>query len=228
MTTIAMPTTSATTDNGTAVFLDNSLQAAQQASLDVANFAANGGAGGSRETAATGDPLGTVAGIANAVFTAGLFAVGIAGATNDDTTGQLQIDLINYSSNPVVVYNYNPSNANVTDVPTPLAPGDNDLFLLTLDEEFDTDSSLVLYLLIGSGTTGSIQTAFTYGYTDDGKPGRWSVQANIDGAAHTFPNNLQLFGATFTGNEGYPNFSVYTSTIETASGDLSLSVYDLA
>lgn len=227
MTAIATPTTSTSTSNGAVIFLDSSLQAAQQAGLDVASFAAEESGGGSGELAVAAG-LGAAAAIASAVFAAGNLAVNVANSVNNGSSGQLQLDLVNYSSYPVIVYDYNPSSANVTDVPTPLGPGDNDVFVLTLGEEFSTSSSLVLNLLIGSGTTSSIQTAFTYSYTDEGNPGRWAVKANIDGTSHTFPNTLQLFGLTFTGNSGYPSFSVYTSSIETASGALALSVYNLS
>jgi hypothetical protein len=215
------------TPNGNVAFLDSGLGAAQQAGLDVANFAAqdNGGGAGASVSAPA---VSAVAAIANAVFSGGNLGVNIANAVDNETTGQLQINLVNYSSAPVIVYDYNPDNANVTDVPAPLAPGDNDLFVLTSEEQFDSDSALGLNVLVGAGTSGSIQTEFTYSYTENGNPGRWTVSAVVDGANHDFPSNLQLFGLTFTGSSGYPSFSVYTSTIETASGVLSIAVYDLA
>jgi hypothetical protein len=216
-----------TTPNGNVNFFDSGLDAAQQAGLDVANFAAqdNGDGAGASVTAPA---VSAAAAIANAVFSGGNLGVNIANAVNSDSAGQLQIDLVNYSSAPLIVYDYNPDNANVTDVPAPLAPGENDLFVLTSDEQFDSSSALGLNMLIGTGSTGSIQTELTYSYTDNGNPGRWTVSAVVDGTSHNFPRNLQLFGLTFSGNSGYPSFSIYTSTIETASGVLSIAAYDLA
>lgn len=217
------------TAHGTTLFIDSGLAAGQQAGLDVANFAAQDEdtPGPAQDAAGVAAGISAAAGVASAVFTGGNLGVNIANAVNNETTGQLQVNITNFSSLPVIVYDYNPTHADITDVPSPLAPGDNDLFVVTRSEPLDTTSALELDLLVGSGTA-SIAVSLTYSYTDNGVPGRWAVTTSVDGGNHAFPDNLQLFGLTFTGNAGYPSFSLYTSPIETSSGVMSIAIYDLA
>jgi hypothetical protein len=158
----------------------------------------------------------------------GNFGLGVANAVNGSSKGQMEVTLVNYSSNPVVLYNCNPSSIDISNLPDPLGEGDNDVVVLTSDSPFTSSTSFELDLLIGAGAA-SIPFSLSYAYTSQGDPGRWTVTASAGGCTpHAFPTDIQMFGLSFTGATSYPSFSVYTSPIETGNGAMSIAIYDMA
>ncbi|MEI3853663.1 MULTISPECIES: hypothetical protein [unclassified Ensifer] len=202
-------------------FLSNAADAANQAVKDLAAFQANNG-GGAKEVAGA-----LIAGIAGAA--AGWSNVGI-GLSNLLTGGgasgdALQIEVTNYSSQPVVLYNYTPHSGNVSKIVGPLTQGESDIFVLDrLEDKFSTETSILLQFKVGN-----VDATVTYSYTDVGDPGRWKLTVEIDGKQHTFDTELQLMGAVFKSGGGeYASFSLYTAPIETGSGQIDLLFYDYA
>jgi hypothetical protein len=211
--------------NGTVTFFTDPSQAAAQVVADVSSFQSQqaqlaGGLGVAPIliAGAVGSLISASAGVTNA-------AVGLANLATKNAAGSdaLEIEFSNSSSQPVVIFDYDPKNSNVTKVPEPLAAGETDIFLLTNPSGIKTGAQIEIDFMVGP-----IACSVTYQYTDTGNPGRWQVSLTIDGNSQTFPNNLQLLGATFQGNTGFSSFSIYTSPIETSSGQMDLSIYDLA
>ncbi|ACP23690.1 hypothetical protein NGR_b22450 (plasmid) [Sinorhizobium fredii NGR234] len=212
--------------NGTINYLNAAQDAAQQAVADLQLFEANNNEA-LRSMAIGADfasAIGSIAGAAAGWATAG---VGLAGLLTGGGKGDsLEIEVSNFSSQPLVLYNYNPARGNVSKIVQPLSTGESDTFILDYpDDTFDTSTQIELDFLIGT-----IQASVTYKYTDSGDPGRWQVVASIDGdGGYKFDTKLQLFGATFRANSSSnPSFSWYTSPIESSSGQMSLAFYDLA
>lgn len=210
--------------NGTVTFFTDPTKAAAQAVADVSAFQTQqaqqaGGLGVAPIliAGAVGSLISAAAGVTNA-------SVGLANLATKNAAGSdaLEIEIGNSSSQPVVIFNYDPRNSNVTKVPEPLAAGETDIFLLTNPNGIKSGAQILIEFMVGT-----IAVSITYQYTDTGNPGRWQVSLTVDGAAQTFPDNLQLLGAMFQGDTGFPSFSLYTAPIETSSGQMDLSIYDL-
>jgi hypothetical protein len=211
--------------NGTTNYLDTAQNAAQQAVKDLAQFDSNNNqAVSSMAVGAIAPIIGAIGSIAGAAAGTGNFGINLAGLANSSSGSALEVEISNYSSQPIALFNYNPSVGNVTKIPQPLVQGENDIFLLTHSSSFSTSTSISLQFMVGL-----IEVDVTFSYTDSGDPGRWQITVSIDGdSPHKFATKLQLFGVTFQGNSGYPSFSLYTSPIETSSGQIDLIFYDLA
>lgn len=215
--------------NGTTNYIDSAQSAAQQAVKDLALFDSNNNQ--ALNDAITTGAVGAIAPIVGAIGSVvgasagvGNFGINLAGAVNNTSSAVLEIEITNYSSQPVVLFNYTPSSMNVSKIATALVQGESDIFLLTYSGSFGTSSSILLQFMVGL-----IEVDITFSYTDTGDPGRWQITASIDGdSPHKFATKLQLFGATFQGKSGYPSFSFYTSPIETGNGQIDLVFYDLA
>ncbi|WP_018238435.1 hypothetical protein [Ensifer sp. BR816] len=212
--------------NGTISYLDSAQSAAQQAVADLQLFEANNNEALQSMAVGSGfaSAIGSIAGAAAGWATAG---VGLAGLLTGGGKGDsLEIEVSNFSSQPLVLYNYNPASGNVSKIVQPLSTGESDTFILDYpNDTFGTSTQIELDFMVGT-----IQASVTYAYTDEGDPGRWQVSGSIDGdSGHKFAAKLQLFGATFKANDSSnPNFSFYTSPIESGSGQMSLVFYDLA
>jgi hypothetical protein len=211
--------------NGTVTFFTDPAQAAAQAVADVSAFqnqkaqlAAAPGVAPILIAGAIGSLISATAGVTNA-------AVGVAGLATRNASGAdaLEIEFGNESSHPVIVYDYDPRNANVTKVPEPLAAGASDIFLITNTNGLKVDAKIRIDFMVGA-----VACSVTYEYTDTGNPGRWRVSLTVDGNSQTFSDNLYLMGAKFVGDDASASFTLYTAPIETASGQIDLSIYDLA
>lgn len=214
------------TAHGNVNFLDSTTSVAAQAALDVAAFAQVSAT--ARLGAAPIAAIGAIAGVSSAISGAGSFGVGLASLINSTqggaTSGELEITLSNNSGQPVVLFNYDPTSCQVSSIPVPLAPGEDDVLLITQTAAFTNDTRIGLELLVGSGAT-AITSAITYAYSTD----RWTVSAAVDGSAtHDYAPDLQLYGATFAPKGGATGFSFYTAPIESRNGAITLSFYDLA
>lgn len=228
----AGPATPVAALNGTVQFWDDQVAAAQQASLDVAKFTTTVGGGTGLGTldesggiaAVSASAVSATAGVASALFAGGNFGLGAANAVSG--SGRLELTIVNYSSNPVVIYDCNPTKIDIADMPNPLASGGSDTLALSGS---NTNSDFAVFFLVGSGQA-SIPFQIQYTYDSNcGSPGRWTLQAAAGcSSEHTYPTQLQMYGLSFTGNSGYPSFSAYTSVIETTSGVLSVAIYDMA
>ena len=150
-----------------------------------------------------------------------------------DVPPALEIEVENNSSQPLVLFNYTAYQAEVSKASQSLFPGETDIVLVTRNKAFsDQDSFVALFFLISG-----VYVAVIYGWSNSS--GLWLVDACIDpifaskhkldpGQVNGFPANQQLFGAGFAGNAGYPNFSFFTSNVNTPSGQIDLDFYDYA
>lgn len=229
------------TTHGTVQFWDVNTDAAIQACSDVAALSkaltGGGSSGGGSSVEAVGAAgaaaiaggVSAAAGVASALFAGGNFGLGISNAVDAGTsTGSMQLTIANYSSSPLVMYNCNPSNIDIADMPNPIASGSSDTLVLTSSSAIGTSSAFTVFFMVGTGAS-SIPFQLQYSYTDQGNPGRWILSGAADGSPeHTYPTKLQMYGLSFTGNAKYPSFSVYTSNTETGSGALSIAVYSMA
>lgn len=207
-------------DNSTAKatiarLLDDPFAAGAQAARDAAAFA--------REdvTAVRGvaSSIGAIGSVAGAIAGAGGLGATLAGAAK--AVDSMEIELINFSSLPIVVFNYFPKVANVTKVPRPLVRGGSDVFLITHRTKFVAgETSITLFVKVGIS-----DVSVKYDLTAEGDPGRWRVSFGVDGNVLEAPNRLQLFGVTAIRDE--QRFSMYTAPIEEKSGQLGLVFYDL-
>jgi hypothetical protein len=204
-----------TVEATTARLLDDPFAAGAQAAKDAAAFAKED------VTAVRGlaSGIGAIGSVAGAIAGAGSLGASLAGAVK--AVDALEIELVNFSSLPVVVFNYFPKVANVTKVPRPLVRGGSDIFLITHRSKFNTnETSIELFLKVGIS-----DVSVKYALTGEGDPGRWRVSFGVDGNVLDAPNRLQLFGVTAV--RGEQKFSMYTSPIEEKSGQIGLAFYDL-
>jgi hypothetical protein len=202
--------------------------------------------------------VGAAAGIFGATGVWGNLGVSVANlvmgtlsakGNNDTKAASLQIAIANQSSSTVALYKATPENADIANVVPPLASGDSGVFVIARSGGFSGGtkgaSKLDLTFRIGGGTdqggnpaTNSVYAEFNFEYVKDGgtpkvsSPGRWILAAGIDNSdKHDYGignNTLQLYGGTFIGNPGSPNFAFYTSSIETGSGQIDIVFYDCA
>jgi hypothetical protein len=62
------------------------------------------------------------------------------------------------------------------EVPSPLAPGENDLFVITRQQAFDTSSNFEMDLMVGGANSmGCISCSLLFSYSGSGSPGRGRV-----------------------------------------------------
>ncbi len=225
------------TAHGTATYLEG-IDAAQQAGADIAAiFQTTPGPEDKNPIQTTSAVISAISALGSATFAAGNFAVAVANVVHtfqvDEKPGNLELTIANLSSQPVSTYSFEPFHANVSHAPQPLSPGSSGVFLLTREAEFPVDTSAILDFLVGAGEN-NILLRLVMTYTDEGTPGRWAYTAELDygpeggGSAHEYERNLNLCGATFAGHGDYPSFSFYMMPVETPSGALSLSFYDVA
>jgi hypothetical protein len=216
------------TEHGCVQFWCSLTAPAQQAGLDVAALNATLGDGvGSRPggiATISAAGVSAAAGVASEQCAGGSFGLGAANAVS--TSGSLELTIVNYSSNPVVLYDCNPTKIDIVDMPNPLASGSSDILAFSGSS---TSSAFTVFFAVGSGQASiPFQLGYTY-KAQCGNPGRWTLQAGADGSPEcSYPPYLQMFGLSFSGDSGYPSFSVYTSIIETFSGALSIAIYDKA
>lgn len=222
------------TEHGTPTYLDDKDDAGQQAARDLWKLQTNQATAlrsGEGPLGATAPIFGAIGAIGGAIAGTANFGINLASFLNTksgaSTPGDaLEIAISNFSSQPLVLYNYFPKSADISKLPRPLVQNDEDILLLTRTEAFGTSSSILMQFLLGN-----IEVDVGFAYTDVGTPGMWQVTVGIDGDSplHQFPADRQLFGATFKGSsDSYPNISLYTAPIETGSGQVDLVFYDLA
>lgn len=223
---MAMESTDMAAKNGKVVFYDKDRRAARQALKDSAALAPTAEAPAPQIGAAGWTALAT--GMLNLV---GAAQTGVSVAQTvlaNTSTGQVEITITNNASKPVALFNYRPHNCDVSNVPNPLSTGESDVFTLTRTSAIGNGSSVELDFILGDGVN-STPFRLWYTYSDEGTPGRWEFSAKVDGGVkHDYPKALQMFGFTYTGNTGFPSFSLYTSPVETGSGMLSIVIYDKA
>ncbi len=211
------------TANGEPKYLDDATEAGLQAVKDVQKFQ------DAQNLPATPEFAGVIAGLASlatAAATAAGAASDLSSLVNSGKSGSLEILISNNCKYPLVMYQYKTNNANASKIPQPLAQGEDDVFLLTHSSSFDTSTNFQLYFFLGA-----ISIEVRYVYTSEGDPGRWQFHVGIDGdEVHEFPDELQIFGATFKPGDPStnPSFSLYSVPIETGSGQIDLTFYDLA
>lgn len=223
-----------TTTPGTITRFSSASEAAQQALTDVNNTKVKA-LTGLRDPAV--DPFtiaGAIGSIASAVAGAAQLGVGIAGlvqANSSASTDSLEVSIENWTQYPIVLQDYTPDHADIADLPVPLQPGESDIVVITGPDgdQFGSESSVALNFLIGKGASSAVNVALKYNRSSKGDPGRWAVGARFTGENDftVFDKRLGLLGATFSGNDGYPSFSFYTSSIETSTGKINLTFYDL-
>jgi hypothetical protein len=214
------------TANGEPKYLDDYTAAGQQAVKDVAKFQDdNNKLLQSAGPAAIAPILAAIGSLAGAGATAASAGSTLASLIAGGKGGSLEVQICNFSSYPLVLYQIKTENGNISKTPQPLAQGEDDVFLLTHTSSFSASSTFQLYFFLGS-----ISIEVRYKYTDEGDPGRWQLHVGIDNdEVHEFPDDLALFGATFTSDQsGTPNFSLYSVPIETGSGQIDLTFYNLA
>ncbi len=210
---------------GDIVWLDSDDGAGKQAVKDLNLFQANNNETFRNPRAFIGAAIGAISGAAASWSQAGIGLAGLLTGGGGDGDS-LEIEVTNNSSQPIVLYNYNPASCNVSKVLEPIPQGESDTFLVDNSSGFEADKTeikLQFYI-------GPTRLSITYKYTEEGDPGRWKIKAQLDEQTeHDFPEYLQLFGATFsvTSGEG-KNFSFYTAPIETSTGQIYLQFYDLA
>ncbi len=211
---------------GTVTFLTNGRDAALRALKDVATFQSRT----SGIESAPGIPPLVIAGAIGQLVSAraGLTSasVGLASQINKGALASdaLEIEFNNFASEPLVIFNYDPSNLNVSRIAEPLAAGQSDVVLLTSPTGFKDGASIQIDLFVGE-----VPMRVTYELSNRGDPGRWVVSMTIDGQQKTFDRKLQLIGALFASADGRSkSFSVFTSPIETSSGQIDLTFYSVA
>lgn len=234
--------------HGATTFIDDMNEVAVQASRDVYGFyqyLTEIGGGTAEEDRPGSGPmillgaLGVGAQFHSNIIAAANLGNSIANTvlSNQSTSGELEISVTNKSSSTLTLYNYTATGGpDVSNVPDPLFTGQSDVITLTDDEEIALNAAIDLDFSIGngaaldSGGSSLINFNITYKYTkDDAENERWGLTAAVDGGTpHPYPDALQMFGFTFepTDPSAYPGFSLYTGPIETASGSISIVVYD--
>lgn len=222
------------TMNGSLTFFETPLDAAYQAATDAQRFAA---ALGSSQPGPEAIGIGAIAAAAGSIIIAASTianvvsaAVGIAGLVTDDDNdpilNTLEIEIVNNTSQSIVLFNYVPTRCDVTQVAQPLLPTAADSFVLTSGTvgTFDSGSQCTLSFLIGS-STNTIETDLLFSYASQTA---WAATMTIDGVSQPLGSNIQLGGAQFLGNTGFPSFSAYTTPIATPSGKITLAFYSTA
>lgn len=236
-TTTPSPNSLPTTAHGNLTYLTNYTAAAAQAVLDTQLFATQlAGQPPTFEAAISGATLSKIADGVSAIADAGASISGVAAAIaslvkDEDGNGPmdaLEIAIVNSTSQPLIVTACTTQGGRATDTAQTIMPCATDMILMTAsDKRFEAGNTIFgLGFVIGSGSgSSSIEVGVQLSYVDNGNPGRWAVGMNIDGAppATPIPQNLQLLGAQFVGNTGYPSFSLYVSPIETTSGRMTLT-----
>lgn len=173
-----------------------------------------------------------VAGLTDAGANVASAGVAIAALVKDeDGNGPMdaiELELVNNTSQSLIVAQCTTTGCRATDIVQTLLPCATDLVLMTASgKRFDANTNFGLGLVIGGGSpSSSIEVGVKFSYVDVGNPGRWTVDMDIDKTSQTFPQELQLLGAQFLGNTGYPSFSMYVSPIETTSGKMTLTFVD--
>ncbi|MCX5528727.1 hypothetical protein OG342_38760 [Streptomyces bobili] len=221
-------TTEMAAKNGTVVFYDKDRHAARHALKDAVAVAPTAAEALPKIGAAGWTALAT--GMLNLVGSAqtGVSVAQTVLANMSAKTGQVEITITNNASLPVTLFNYRPTKLDVSNVPNLLSTGESDVFTLTRQSLIDDSSSVELDFMIGDGVNCA-PFRLWFAYTNEGNPGRWKLSALVDGSGkHNYPKALQMFGFTYSGNTGFPSFSVYTAPIETGSGMLSVIIYDKA
>lgn len=242
-------------------FLDNARTAAMRAAADVEAFQTPP----TSSSANTNDMQGTreiipaaAVGILTAVFSTVAAAANIGNAGfaiaslfggDPKTSESFEIELSNFSSQPVVVYGVTTGRTadRIGRLPTPLALGESDVILMVGTEGFaqrKSDSSsnptkITVQLLVGA-----VPVELVYVWTDAGDPGRWVIQASANGSAqHSFSADLKLVAIDFdgtttttaatgtapgtrTGAAKQGAFRLYTMPIETGTGQIDIAIYD--
>jgi hypothetical protein len=228
MTGTTMAPAKTNTANGTVTYYDIPLSAGEQASLDIAAF--TGKATGNIETPGAISPAGVaaLATAAQAVVRAGQLGTMVAPMVNgmSSSTGQMEMTITNYSSMPVVPYDYSVSGGgDMSNVPDPLGTGESDSYLITSGSAL-TGTNIRVDFLVGAGLSPKTIQFSVYLQYPSGGP--WTVGVVVDGEAqHNFPVAKQMLGFTFTGsNTTIPSFSAYVTPIETSNGILSLIICD--
>lgn len=220
--------------NGSVNFFETPLDAAYQAAADANRFAVGLGTSGPNPADIAGATIAAVAGaiiyavttIANVVGAAVSIAQMVRDADDESVLDTLEIDVINNTSQSIVLANYIPSKCDVTQVVQPLLPTASDTFVITSGSvgTFNSTSALTLSFVIGS-SANTIATNVALNYTGTA----WTSTMTIDGSAGSAESEVELSGAQFLAeNSGFPSFSVYTTPIATPSGKISLAFYDTA
>lgn len=220
------------TPNGTVTFLTSPLTAAQQAAADAQFWAGqlDAQAAGAKSVAplVVAGIIGAVATAAGAAATVANAAVGLAGLVRDSdgdpAQDALEIEIFNNTSQSVVPYNYTPAKCDFTEVAQPLIPTAMDSFLLTSGSvgRFSSGTNLELDFMIGS-SANAIAVAVSLNYSS-GKT--WGAAMTIDSKSQSFAPGLNLTGAQFIGNAGFPSFSLYVTPIESTTGKITVAFYD--
>lgn len=221
-------------DKGTAHYWDDERKAARQASYDLDGFAKSL-APASPEGGPVTDVLGAIWGGIGSLSSLGSLGVGISNlvlsrfpkAPDEPPNDAVEVQVVNNTSVPVVLFRWEAEGGNVTRIPAPLPTGGSDLVLFTNTDDGVSKGSMVkIDLLVGVGDD-AVDLSVKYAY--DGS--RWVVHAGIDSdshASHGYDGDLEIAAATFTAAPGtcYPSFSFYSGNIETTSGTMTLALYD--
>jgi hypothetical protein len=222
-----------TAKHGTVTYYSSPGLAAQQASLDMAAYAAK--AATSKDTAAPGDTAEIAAAGITALGTSvlALISAGQLGASigsmvggGAPVAGQLQLTVTNYSSQPVVPFDYQVLGGFMSNVPNPLTTGETDTYMMTSPQPFD-DASFRFDFLVG---TGPAPTGIGFSlWLKYGTSSPWTTKVKVDDDdEHPFDPARQMFGFTFTATKdtAAPKFSAYFTPIESANGVVSLMICD--
>jgi hypothetical protein len=140
--------------------------------------------------------------------------------------GQLQLTVTNYTSLPVVPFDYQALGGSMSNVPNPLATGETDTYLMTLPQPF-SNAAFRFDFLVG---TGAAPTGIGFSlWLKYGGSSPWTTKVKVDDdGEHSYDPARQMFGFTFTAtkNTPAPKFSAYFSPIESANGVISLMICD--
>jgi hypothetical protein len=141
-----------------------------------------------------------------------------------------EASFVNYSSTPVVVYNYHCSTSSVmTRMPGLLGSGDADSAVLLPSTSnttpgFASDTFLRVDFLVGA-----IHCWVRFDYSAGDTPVLWQWKLHIDGAEHKFSQERAIAGMYFTPGStappGTPSFSIYGMPVQGTSAEFDFSIY---
>jgi hypothetical protein len=217
------------TPNGAAYFYTASSVAGAMAAADAQAWAQAQSEVRAGPQIAVAAVVGALTALATAAGAGAAIASMVQVGEGGSSAPALEIQTTNLSSVPVVLYAYTPSYSWIAKGMQPLSSGETDTFLLTNDGPFSGGQSQIILNFI----VGDILVAVTFAYVTSNVavPGRWTVQATVDGAASSFitdESTSQLYAATFEGNSPHPTFDFFMNSIETGSGQIDLTFYDHA
>ena len=171
-------------------------------------------------------PLGAAVSIAGLALAGGQMAMGVAShmSGEPDKSQSLVLEIVNLSGWTVVPTKVHVSSINLAKTGEPMMAGTASAFTFHQSKaNTNTTIGLDLSIIDPANSESSIPAKATFSYHDQGTPGRWRIELEIDGKSKSFNDGLVLSGASFSSDDKV-SFSMYSAPIETYSGEMTLTL----